>query len=104
MTGRHTLRPRGDLDLATVERLRPEWYSVAAGAPNCIVVDLRRVTFIDSTALGLFVGLLQRQHEHGGEVLLRGATDRMQRLLHLTGLDLVFHDAHLDADPEPERR
>jgi anti-anti-sigma factor len=101
MAGTRTLRPKGDLDLASVEGLRPRWFALAAERPEAIVIDLRDVQFLDSAALSLFVSLLKRQRQHGGELLLRGASERVTRLLRLTELDQVFRDAGLAADPDP---
>ncbi len=93
-----TLRPSGDVDIAAVDDLREQWFAVASEQPDCIVIDLSEVSFVDSTGLGVFVGLLKRQREHGGSVVLRGADARAARLLRITGLDEVFPDAQAPAE------
>ncbi len=93
------LQPSGDIDIAAVDDLRDQWNAVASERPDCIVIDLRDVTFVDSTGLGLFVGLLKRQGEHGGRVVLRGADARTAKILRITGLDAVFPDAQAPAEP-----
>ncbi len=41
MAGTLTLRPAGELAIAQVERLRPEWYPlVDAREPELVIVDL----------------------------------------------------------------
>ncbi len=52
-----------------------------------------------SLANRLLVGLVKRQREHGGSVLLRGADARTARMLRITGLDAVFPDAEAGAEP-----
>ncbi len=94
-----TLRPSGDVDIATVDDLRERWFAVASERPDCIVIDLSDVSFLDSTGLGLMVGLMKRQREHGASVVLRGADARTARILSITGLDRVFPDAEVGAEP-----
>ncbi len=55
-----------------------------------VIVDLAQVTFVDSTALGAFVGLLRRLRQKGGELRLSNARPAVLTILELTRLDNVF--------------
>jgi anti-sigma B factor antagonist len=91
---------RGEIDIAVATSLRPGWYALATQERlEEIVVDLRDVTFMDASGLGLLVGLRNRQRHHGGDLHLRNASERMLALLRLTGLSAVFPDADLPCDP-----
>ncbi|MFC8513087.1 anti-sigma factor antagonist [Streptomyces sp. NPDC057257] len=57
---------RGDIDLATVPHLRFWLDSVAALRAPAYVVDLRAVTFIDSTGLSLLLRMRRRALGDGG--------------------------------------
>jgi anti-anti-sigma factor len=55
----------GDVDISTVARLR-ECLSELADSGRTLIVDLNRVTFIDSAGLGALVGAAGRADAHGG--------------------------------------
>ena len=58
---------RGEVDLYTAMELRAA--AMASSAP-CLVIDLSEVTFLDSTALGVFTSAEKRQRGRGGELRL----------------------------------
>jgi anti-sigma B factor antagonist len=86
MNGVPVLRPRGEVDIAAVTRLRPTWLALAEARRPVVVVDLSEVTFMDVVGVGLLAALLNRQHAHGGQVHLRQVPAQVTRLLELTGL------------------
>lgn len=49
------LATTGDLDIATVPALRERLAAIAARSPRRLVLDLRGVSFIDSTALAALI-------------------------------------------------
>ncbi|MER6978821.1 STAS domain-containing protein [Streptomyces carpinensis] len=54
------------------------------------IVDLRRVTFMDSTGLGVLVGILKRIRTHEGELRLVITRREIHKIFQLTGLHHVF--------------
>jgi len=93
------LRPRGELDIAAVESLRPSWLTLADAGRPVIAVDLAEVTFMDVAGVGLLVALRNRQRGHGGDVHLRRVPAQPARVLRLTGLAGV-----LPVEPAPPQR
>jgi anti-sigma B factor antagonist len=86
----HTvLEAAGELDLAYAGELRAK-LAEAAVPGGRVVVDLGRVEFLDSTALGVLVAAAKRQRATGGEVVVRSPQPRIRRVFELTGLDRVF--------------
>ena len=76
----------GEIDISTVTPLRDRLFEVAAsGAP--LVVDLERVSFIDSVGLATLVGTANRAAAHGGSLQVACARPKIRQLLRLTGLD-----------------
>ena len=60
------------------------------GGCRDLVVDLSRVTILDSTGLGVLVGRLKLMRSQGGRMRFVGATDRVLKVFTLTGLDRVL--------------
>lgn len=75
----------GELDLATSPELEAELQRANSG-PELLVLDLRGVTFMDSTGLSLLVKAHRRaQDAHRRLAVVRGSA-QVQRLLMLTGV------------------
>ena len=76
----------GEIDISTVAQLRERLYELADKG-GTLVVDLNRVTFIDSSGLGALVGTARRVAEHGGSLYAVCAQPQPRRLLWTTGVD-----------------
>ena len=63
---------------------------IGAGDPPRVVVDLSTVTFMDSSALGVLVGALRTARTLDGEIRLAAASDKLQPLFRITGLNKTF--------------
>ncbi len=55
-----------------------------------LVVDVAKVKFVDSVALGSLVVLLRRVKETQGRLALTGLAGHSKKVLQVTGLDKVF--------------
>ncbi|HEY0933732.1 MAG TPA: STAS domain-containing protein [Trebonia sp.] len=76
----------GDIDLSTVAGLRERLFALAdSGQP--LIIDLNRITFIDSTGLGVLVGVARRASVHGGSLHVVCSRPQTRNLLWLTGVD-----------------
>lgn len=76
----------GELDLASAPELEAELDSIDAAATKLVVLDLRKLQFMDSTGLSTIVGAHQRLSEQGCELTLVKGPPQVQRLLDLTGV------------------
>jgi anti-anti-sigma factor len=86
------LHLEGDVDIAVVPEIRSELdSSLGAGCTN-VVLDLERVTYADSSALGLLVWLDHRLRPVNGRLVLAGASRDVARILEISGLAYVAHD------------
>ncbi|MBW6467859.1 MAG: anti-sigma factor antagonist [Coriobacteriia bacterium] len=76
----------GDIDVAVVPDLRGSLDQVIQTGCENIVLDLARVTYADSSALGLLVWLDHRLQPREGKAILAGANDDVARIFELSGL------------------
>jgi len=84
------LSPRGDLDVATAERLREAVTDTLVAGDLDVMVDLAEVEFIDSTGLGALVGGRRRALALNGSFALVCADDHLLEVFRVTGLDKVL--------------
>lgn len=84
------VRPRGQLDVATAPRFRQQLVEAGFTQAHNVVVDLDRVEYVDSLGLGVLIGGLKRARSHDARFVLACSSERLLRLLDLTGLDEVF--------------
>jgi anti-sigma B factor antagonist len=83
------IEARGELDLATVpallERIAPH-----RRAGNRVVVDLRSLTFMDSSGLRMLLQLYQASAGEGWELVVVPGPPGVQRMFELTGMEQLL--------------
>jgi anti-anti-sigma factor len=84
-----TVRAAGEIDLSAAERLEGALRDVERGS-QVIVLDLRDVTFIDSTGLRTITSADARARHGGYEFKIVRGSEQVQKLLHLTGMDKIL--------------
>ena len=84
------LRVAGEIDVYTAPRLREGMLDLVAKGAVHLLVDLKGVTFLDSTGLGLFVGCLRRVRAHDGSLTLVISAEPILRVFRITGLSSVL--------------
>jgi anti-sigma B factor antagonist len=80
----------GDLEFGTAASLRTTLIDLSQQGCNPLVVDLSGLEFIDSTGLSLLVQAKQRIESQGHQFVLRNPTDRVRRVLEISGLADLF--------------
>ena len=78
----------GELDLSTSPELRDALMALGTDHQR-IAIDLRAVTFMDSTALGVIVAAMKRARERGGELALVGPNGSPRKVLSITARDQI---------------
>ena len=56
-------------------------------SPKKTVLELRELDFMDSSGLGLVMGRHALMQRKGGELVVRGANERVMRIFKLAGLE-----------------
>ena len=87
----------GELDLSTKPTLDAEFSRLLSGEPGTLIVDLRRLTFIDSSGIHSLVVLHQDCQRTGRPLRVVRGTEQVMRVLSLCGLDSRLV---LDAGPQ----
>ena len=87
--------PVGELDIATVEKLRAEVEGLRESGFSKLVLDLRGVRFLDSTGLRLVLELDAAAKEASHELLIIRGSAVVQRIFEVTQVSerLKFIDA-----------
>lgn len=76
----------GELDLRTSPELEERLGGAFDAGAELVILDLRRIEFMDSTGLRVLLGAHQRAHESGRRFALVRGADQIERVLTLTGV------------------
>jgi anti-sigma B factor antagonist len=96
------IAPHGELDLAGAPRLREALSDALSEGRVNLLMDLRSVSFIDSTGLGVLVGAGKKAYGLGGSMRIVCDNPRISKLLALTGISrslpvlVTFEEATAD--------
>jgi anti-sigma B factor antagonist len=83
----HCIEVAGQIDLYTAPTFKAKILGLIDQGTTRVVVDLSAVSFLDSTALAVFVAALRRVRARGGSLSLIVRDYDIERLLEITGLD-----------------
>jgi anti-sigma B factor antagonist len=81
---------RGELDLASAPVLQRELLEVLEGSPERVALDLRDLTFLDSSGLGSLYRARQVADDRGVPFRLEGVPDQVRRVLDVTAMTPLF--------------
>jgi anti-sigma B factor antagonist len=80
----------GEVDVYSASQAKQKIHDLIEGGANHLVIDLSGTEYLDSTAMGVLVGVLRRVGESGGWVRLVGLKPRIRRLFQITRLDQIL--------------
>jgi anti-sigma B factor antagonist len=89
-SGRVTLTLVGELDLATTPRLTKYLTTVAETHRGLIVIDLRQLTFLDSTGVAALAAADRHARRGGWKLAIVKGPPQVQRVLEFCGLTEVL--------------
>ena len=84
------MQPSGRLDVTNVDQFRREVIDISASKPKFLLIDLKDISFMDSSGLGALVAALKTIRNSGGELALCSPTDQVQMLFDLTSMGTIF--------------
>lgn len=80
----------GEIDAYTAPKLREVLLPLAEEPKPDLIVNLKDVSYMDSTGLGVFVGLLKIIRKNDGHLNLVELSERLERLFSITGLNDII--------------
>ena|SRR5581483_2766842 len=81
----------GEVDLAGVDRFKSA-LDESLRRDDLVLLNLRDVSFIDSTGLRLLIELKREIDARGGELVLKVTSEAVERLLDISGTSSFFRD------------
>ncbi len=88
--GYHIVSPVGELDIYTVPLFRKVVLKLEGDRRHDLILDLSRLTFIDSSGLGSLIEIWQKLQSVDGEIAYVVSNPRILKVFKLVDLDKVF--------------
>jgi anti-sigma B factor antagonist len=87
---RNVLPLYGEIDLNVSPEIAETFEKLVRSRPPRVVVDLTRVTYIDSSGLAVLIVGMQQVKEYGGKFALAGLQSDVRSILETARLDQIF--------------
>jgi anti-sigma B factor antagonist len=81
---------KGEIDLHVSPGIGESLRQMTAKKPKQLVVDLTKVTYVDSSGLAVFIEAMQNVQEYGGQFALVGLQETVLSIFEIARLDQVF--------------
>lgn len=77
----------GDIDHHSARNLREEIDTkIIRITPKVLILDFEKVTFMDSSGIGLIMGRYKLLNPTGGRIIIKNSSTLIKRLLNLSGI------------------
>ena len=80
----------GEIDLHVSPAISASLQAMVKKKPKTLVVDLSRVSYIDSSGLAALIEAMQNVQEYGGKFALVGLQETVRTIFEIARLDQVF--------------
>jgi len=80
----------GEIDLHVSSEVAESLRTMIAKRPKLVVIDLTKVTYLDSSGLAILIEGMQKVQEYGGKFALAGVQESVQHIFEIARLDQVF--------------
>ena len=84
------IQPSGVLDATKSQDFREEVIKILQGKPKIVLVDLKDISFMDSSGLGALVLAFKTLRAADTKLVLCSINEQVKILFELTGMDKVF--------------
>ena len=86
----NVLSLEGEIDLHVSPRVSISLRQIIEKKPKQLVVDLSRVTYLDSSGLALLIESMQNVEKYGGKFAVVGVQETVRAIFDIARLDQVF--------------
>ena len=80
----------GELDVSTAEELKKYLHKLVDEKNIDMRLNVEKLDYIDSTGLGVMIGILKRLKTEEKEVYIEKPKNNVRKIFSITGLDKVF--------------
>ena len=80
----------GEVDIHTSGNLKEALNNLLNEKETHIKINCEKLIYIDSTGLGVLIGVLKRVKKNENDIIIQGAQSNISKLLNITGLDKIF--------------
>lgn len=80
----------GELDVSTADQFKEYLHKLIDKDIRNIKFDLEDLKYIDSTGLGVMIGILKRVKVENKEIYIKSPRDNVKKIFSITGLDKIF--------------
>ncbi|WP_008311021.1 STAS domain-containing protein [Leptolyngbya sp. PCC 6406] len=84
------IEPAGILDSTQADAFRAQVDEALATGTNTLLIDLKDISFVDSSGLGALVMVLKKVRAAQKEMYVCSINDQVRMLFELTSMDRVF--------------
>ena len=88
--GVHVIEPSGTLDGPQTTAFRQQVDAALGKDAKILLIDLKDITFVDSSGLGVLVACLKNARTAGCKMYVCSINDQIRMLFELTSMDRVF--------------
>ena len=89
----NVLSLEGEIDLHVSPEVAASLRTIIAQKPKRLVVDLTRVTYLDSSGLAVLIEAMQDVQQYGGKFALANVQPSVHHIFEIARLDQVFQIA-----------
>jgi anti-sigma B factor antagonist len=86
----NVLQLEGEIDLHVSPEIAESLRTMVAKKPKVLVVDLAKVTYIDSSGLAVLIEGMQNVQDYGGKFALANVQENVKHIFDIARLDQVF--------------
>jgi anti-sigma B factor antagonist len=80
----------GEIDIVRSPEMKKIFDKLTGKKTSKIVIELSKVTYVDSSGLATLVGILKNMRSYGGKMRLAAMSPKIKSLFEITKLDKLF--------------
>lgn len=85
------IQPVGEVDIYTSPELKNKIYELIDEKKSDILIDGKDLTYIDSTGLGILMGVYKKLRENDLNIAVVNLKPNIYKLFDITGLNKIFN-------------